>query len=439
MGEDKHRRRGGVHDVIGVGFGPSNLALAVAMEEDDGAGRHVDRLFLEARRAPAWHPGMLIDDCHVQITVLKDLVTLRNPQSRFSFLCYLKEKGRLFKFLNLRDLYPTRAEFSDYLAWAAAQFQDVVRYGREVVSITPEPGEARGRVDLLRVTARDCASGEHEEHLTRNLVLAVGGSPEVPQGIELRPGGRVFHAQELVQRLARDYSDRDGRHRFVVVGAGQSAAEIFHHLITTYRRADVTATIRRIAYKPLDDSDFINEIFFPEMVDFLYDLPEHKRRYVLDQCKDVNYAVIDPPLIRKIYRALYEQEVAGEVRARVRPFLELRRVSETPQSVVAEFFDLLREEVVRIEADALILGTGYAWRKEHPLLAQIAPYLVTGSDGRYRVLRDYRLASEPGFAPKVFVPGFAEESHGAAEPVMSLLPIRAGDILRSLLGAAQAT
>lgn len=37
---------------------------------------------------------MLIDDATMQVSFLKDLVTLRNPASEFSFLCYLQSKGR---------------------------------------------------------------------------------------------------------------------------------------------------------------------------------------------------------------------------------------------------------------------------------------------------------------------------------------------------------
>ena len=73
----------------------------------------------------------------------------------------------------------------------------------------------------------------------------------------------------------------------------------------------MTGAIRRFAYKPVDDSDFTNEVFFPGMVDVLYGLPEEKRRMVLDHCKDVNYAVVDMALIRRIYKALYQEKVGG--------------------------------------------------------------------------------------------------------------------------------
>lgn len=425
-----------VHDVIGIGFGPANLALAVCLEEEaEEGGRDLSRLFLETKPRAVWHPGMLLEDSLIQISVLKDLATVRNPRSRFTFLNYLKSRGRLFEFLNLRDLFPTRIEFNDYLGWVAGELRERVRYGKQVLAVEPVPFQDGSGVELLRVVARDVASGAREEYLTRNLVVATGGVPRLPEGIELVPGGRAFHAHEFMLRVKRDFPDRDGRHRFVVVGSGQSAAELFCYLLQRYPEADVTATIRRFSYKPVDDSDFTNEIFFPQMVDMLYDLPADKRRLVLGDCRDVNYAVVDLALIRRIYRCLYQEKVEGKHRARIRPFLELLRVEEREGEIAADFQDLLRDRRVTLTADALVVATGYTWSRRHPLLTPLAPHLQLDGAGTYRIERDYRIAADPGFAPRVFLQGFSEDVHGASETVLSLLPIRAGEILRSLLAA----
>jgi L-ornithine N5-monooxygenase len=432
--ELRQQEREVVFDVLGIGFGPANLALAAALEEEAEAsgGRDLRRIFLERKQKPVWHPGMLIEDSLIQISVLKDLVTVRNPQSRFTFLNYLKVKGRLFEFLNLRDLFPTRIEFNDYLCWAAGELGSQVRFGREVVSVAPAVREDR-EIELLRVVARDVTTGEFEEYLTRNLVLATGGVPCFPEGIQPVPGGRAFHSSESMLRLDRDFPDKDAPYRFIVVGSGQSAAELFHHLITRYRNADVTATIRRYAYKPVDDSHFTNEIFFPQMVDLLYTLPEGKRRMVQDDCKDVNYAVVDTPLIRQIYRCLYQEKVLGRNRARILPYLHLEELAETEGVVIARFRDLLKDQDVFLEADGLILCTGYRWPKEHPLLDGLSGYIQKDGSNEYKVERDYRLTTTSTFAPGVFLQGFAEGTHGASETVLSLVAIRAGDIMKSLL------
>ena len=112
-----------VHDVLGIGFGPSNLALALAIEEHN-AGRPagapaIDALFLEQQDRFGWHRGMLLDDATMQVSFLKDLVTMRNPTSAYSFVAYLHERGRLVDFMNHKTLFPLRIEFHDYLEWAA--------------------------------------------------------------------------------------------------------------------------------------------------------------------------------------------------------------------------------------------------------------------------------------------------------------------------------
>ena len=422
-----------IYDVIGVGFGPANLALAVALEEAAEApdGGDLRRVFLESKPVPCWHPGMLLEDSLIQISVLKDLATIRNPQSRYTFLNYLKVKGRLFEFLNLRDLFPTRIEFNDYLRWVAGELEQRVRYGREVLAV--EPVEGDGEVRLLRVTCRDVATGETQELLARNVVLATGGSPCLPEGIRLQPDGRAFHSCDSMLRLQRDFPDKSAAYRFIVVGSGQSGAELFNYLMTHYPNADVTAAIRRFSYKPVDDSDFTNEIFFPQMVDYLYELPEEKRRMVLEQCRDVNYAVVDLALIRRIYKCLYQEKVLGRDRARIRTFLKLEEILETGDAVIARFRDLMHDETVTLEADGMVLCTGYTWRKEHPLLDRLAPWLGQAGEGGYKVGRDYRVAADPALEAGVFLQGFAEGTHGASETVLSLLPIRAGDIVKSLL------
>ena len=424
-----------VYDVIGVGFGPANLSLAVAMQEEAErpGGVDLDRLFLDARPAHCWHPDMLLENSLIQITVLKDLVLPVNPRSRFTFLNYLKDQGRLFEFLNLRDLFPSRVEFNDYLCWVAAQLSDHARYDRRVRSIRPV-GHG-GEVDLVEVVVVHGATGEEERYLARNVVVATGGRPWVPPeiGVSVEGSDRVFHSHEFMTRIERGFPDRSAPHRFAVVGSGQSGAEIFYCLFNRYPQAEVTATLRGFGYKPADESDFVNEVFLPEMVDFFYDLPAERRRDVVDSFRDVNYSVVDHPLIRKIYRALYDERVAGKERARVMRYKELLHVEERDGEVVLRLRDRIDDQDRELRCDGLVLCTGYRWDNRHPLLDELAPWLGTDGKGDYRVLRDYSLEGRPGFAPGVYFQGYCEETHGISETVLSLLPVRAQDILRSLL------
>ncbi len=436
-----------IYDLVGVGFGPANLSLAVALEEEAerSGGADLDRLFLEARTSPCWHPGMLIEDSMLQITVLKDLVTVRNPCSRFTFLNYLKEKDRLFEFLNLRDLFPTRIEFNDYLTWATEKLSDRVRFGRRVRSIEPIEEGADGSVRLVRVTAERVGgpeAGSIETLLARNVVVATGPTKWLPAGVELprdEPmADRVFHAYDFMHRMDRGFPDRQGSPRLLVIGSGQSGAELFFTLLRRYPNADITAAVRRFGYKPVDESDYTNEVFFPSMIDFFYDLPDDRRQRVVDSFRDVNYAVVDHPLIRKIYRALYDERVAGKDRARLLRYVELEAIETEGETVHARFRHLIEDRPVELELDGVVVATGFRWDKEHPLLDGLSHCFATGADG-YKVRRDYRLEGQPGFEAGVYLQGYLEATHGISETVLSLLPMRAQDIVDSLVAACAAT
>ncbi|NJL28008.1 MAG: lysine N(6)-hydroxylase/L-ornithine N(5)-oxygenase family protein [Thermoanaerobaculia bacterium] len=420
-------------DVVGIGFGPANLALAIANEEAPENER-LDAVFLDAKPGFVWHPGMLNEGSMLQITVLKDLVLIENPCSTFTFLNYLKTKGRLYDFLNLRDLFPTRIEFNDYLGWAAERLAHTVRWGRRVQAVLPE-GDPTAP-ELLRVVAHNAATGETEEYLTRHLVLAAGGEPWVPEGVSLRPDGRVIHPFEFKQRIAA-FGDRDAPYKFIVTGGGQSGGELFEYLIDRYPNADVTATVRNFSYKPVDESDFTNRVFFPEWVDHYYGLPEPTRNAFLDELRDLNYAAIDHPLIKRIYRKLYDQKVLGKERARFLPFLDLERVEEGADGVTVTYRHVQHGHRVTLEADALVLCTGFVWRKEHRLIEGLAPWFERDRQGGYQVRRDYAIASAPGFKPNVYLQGYCEQTHGISETVLSLIPVRAREIQRSILAALE--
>lgn len=65
-------------DVIGIGIGPFNLSLAALIEPTP-----LRALFLEKRDALVWHPGLALPNSRLQVSPLKDCVTLVDPTSPF--------------------------------------------------------------------------------------------------------------------------------------------------------------------------------------------------------------------------------------------------------------------------------------------------------------------------------------------------------------------
>ncbi|WP_328898894.1 lysine N(6)-hydroxylase/L-ornithine N(5)-oxygenase family protein [Streptomyces sp. NBC_00441] len=417
-----------VHDLIGIGFGPSNVAMAIAISEHNarsGTREAVTAQFFEQQPAFGWHRGMLIDDATMQVSFLKDLVTLRNPSSEFSFLCYLKSKGRLIDFINHKNLFPLRVEFHDYFEWAAAQVDDLVSYDHEVVGVTQVVED--GVVEYLDVTVR---SGEGlTVHRARNLVIGTGLRPLVPEGIER--GDHVWHNSELLTRVGE--LDGTSPSRFVVVGAGQSAAENVAYLHRRFPGAEICAVFSRYGYSPADDSSFANKIFDPDAVDEFYAAPENVKRRLMDYHGNTNYSVVDIDLIDDLYRQMYQEKVLGTERLRFLNVSRLTAAEETPDTVRATVTSLVTGEETVLDADVVVFATGYSPADPLGLLGEAAEYCLRDEEGRVRVERDYRIATDPALNCGIYLQGGTEHTHGITSALLSNTAIRVGEILDSLL------
>ncbi|MFK0098083.1 MULTISPECIES: lysine N(6)-hydroxylase/L-ornithine N(5)-oxygenase family protein [unclassified Streptomyces] len=417
-----------VHDLIGIGFGPSNVAMAIAISEHNarsGTREAVTAQFFEQQPAFGWHRGMLIDDATMQVSFLKDLVTLRNPSSEFSFLCYLKSKGRLIDFINHKNLFPLRVEFHDYFEWAAAQVDDLVSYDHEVVGVTQVVED--GVVEYLDVTVR---SGEGlTVHRARNLVIGTGLRPLVPEGIER--GDRVWHNSELLTRVGE--LDGTSPSRFVVVGAGQSAAENVAYLHRRFPEAEICAVFSRYGYSPADDSSFANKIFDPDAVDEFYAAPENVKRRLMDYHGNTNYSVVDIDLIDDLYRQMYQEKVLGTERLRFLNVSRLTAAEETPDTVRATVKSLVTGEETVLDADVVVFATGYSPADPLGLLGEAAEYCLRDEEGRVRVERDYRIATDAALNCGIYLQGGTEHTHGITSALLSNTAIRVGEILDSLL------
>ena len=412
-----------VLDLVGVGFGPSNLALALALSEAGGAA---DALFLERQPAFGWHTGMLLDDATMQVSFLKDLVTMRDPTSPHSFLCYLQDRGRLTAFINHKSLFPLRTEFHDYLEWCAERVDHLVRYGTEVLDIRPVTG-ADGTVDLLDVVV--CRDGVEEVYRTRNVVIAVGLQPQLPD--DVKGSDRVWHTSELLHRLPE--MEAATPRTFTVVGAGQSAAEAVGYLHGRFPDVQVRAVFGRYGYSPADDSPFANQIFDPEAVDDYYGAPAHVRRRLLDYHRNTNYSVVDLDLIQDLYARSYREQVQGlEPRLVFMNTSRIAALSEVDDIVRVTVEDLTNGELTEFESDAVVFGTGYRSADPLALLGSLADQLKMDDAARPRLDRDYRIATSDHVRAGIYLQGPTEHSHGLSSTLLSVTAVRAGEILAAV-------
>lgn len=425
-----------VYDVVGVGFGPSNLGLAIALDEHNATAAPEDRVtarFVERQESFGWHRGMLLEDATMQVSYLKDLVTLRNPTSLFSFLAYLHDRDRLVDFINYGSSFPTRREFHDYLEWAAAGFDDRVEYGAEVVEIVPVRGG--DVVEHLEVVVR--RTDDRTVRLrARNVALATGLTAALPRGITA--GRRVWHNRDLLFR-AEEFKDAAPK-RFAVVGAGQSAAETVDYLHRTFADAQVHAVFARYGYSPADDSSFANRIFDPGAVDDFYTAPDGVKEMILGYHANTNYSVVDPELIDGLYRRHYHEKVAGEERlvfCNVSRVADVVDVGDRVELAVESLIDGSREVIT---VDVVVYATGYRCDDPVWLLGGGLPEACNrDAGGRLDVRRDYRvgtteLADGTPVTAGIYVQGPTEHTHGISSTLLSNVAVRSGEIASSITG-----
>jgi L-ornithine N5-oxygenase len=412
----------GAVDILGIGFGPANLSLAIAIEEANARRpleRRITARFVEAQPAFGWHDGMLLPGTTMQISFLKDLVSQRNPISSYTFLNYLHERGRLPDFINLKSFFPTRREFHDYLTWAAARVTLPVCFGTTATAINQAGG-------CFQVGSRTADGAPPRTITARNVVLGTGIRSVLPAGVSAGP--RVFHNHQLLPSLA---ALGPRRHRaFLVVGAGQSAAEVAAYLHDTFPESEVHASIRRFGYTPSDDSPYANRIFDPASVDEFYTAPAELKQRLLDYHGPTNYSAVDTDLINDLYRREYDETVRGARRLVVHRVTEVEELQEGPDDVTVVLRDLGDRGATTLEVDAVVFATGFRAHDVRDLLGPTIEHRDAFEAGLPIVERDYRLrlAAAPG---GIFLNGGVEHSHGLTSSLLSNVAIRAEEIMRA--------
>jgi amino acid adenylation domain-containing protein len=420
-------------DFIGVGFGPSNLALAVAAHELDP---NATGLFFERKAAFDWHPGLLFDSSRMQISFLKDLATLRNPASAFSFLQYTKAKGRLERFVNLSQFHPTRWEYRDYLRWVADAFADRVRYNMIVCRVTPVRSSADADYDVFEVEVRHAETAETHTYLTRNVVYAAGGTPRYldvdGRKCDASTHTNVIHSGDYLHRFPQRFAASSEPRCFGVIGDGQSAGEIVLNLLQRYPNAQVHSFIGGYALRPVDRSPFVNEAFsFTEMEAF-HDASDEKRNLLRQELRSTNYGVVAPELIDQIYEADYLDEIKGARRLSLHRFAHVTSIATDANEIVVTHTERGSGHSTVTRLDGLVLATGYERKLDPEIFAAVLPLVQWTPSGALSLSKNYRVRTQSQICAGLYVQGYGESSHGLADTLLSLLPFRSRDIFEDL-------
>lgn len=375
------------HDVIGIGVGPFNLGLAcLAHPLQD-----LDSVFLERKGQFDWHGGTLLETATLQTPFLCDLVTLADPTSPFSFLNYLKQTGRIYAFyatlLDTDDFFVLRNEFNAYFRWAVAQLDTIV-FNREVENVTHDPSTG-----LYRVSVRNTKMGLSKDLFARRLVLGSGMIPAIPGPCEAHRD-RLIHTADYMSRRDEIRSKKS----ITVIGSGQSAAEVYHDLLTDidrhgYRLDWYTRSPRLV---PRELTKLTLQVTTPDYADYFFSLPRDRREALVRSMQAI-FKGINPTLINDIFDLRYRKVMVGDIDATLMSNTEIEAVE--PQGEDGPIRLTLRQleegRSFTTQSEAVILGTGYRFRPPD-FLEGIRDRINWAEGGRFKVARNCSIDREGG-------------------------------------------
>ncbi|HET8662504.1 MAG TPA: SidA/IucD/PvdA family monooxygenase [Micromonosporaceae bacterium] len=414
------------HDAVGIGFGPANLALAIALEEEPAG---VDIHFIEAQPDPVWQGGMLLDRSDIQNHPCRDLVTLRNPRSRYTFINYLFEQDRLVEHLNLPMEFPLRKEYAGYIRWATGHFAHLV-----------DLGVAAGRVALAGPPDRPV----YEVHTSdgrcltaRALVLGCGRTPLVPAPFDAVRSPRVVHLTrylDTVRQLPRPPGS------VAVVGGSQSAVELVLDLSRRFPDARVVNYLRAPGPRLKDTSPFSEEAFFPSFTDYYFNASRAGKNTLDALLRPTNYSTTDGDVLKELYISIYEQRLDGHQRVFVAGNRVVDSATAHEHGVELAVRELHTGVVTHDLVDLVVLATGFRdlgpgphQEPYPPLLHEVVDRFRFDDDGYLVVNADYSLAPHDARTPPLFLNGLCESTHGLGDAgSFSLLSVRAATIHHSL-------
>ncbi len=419
---------------VGVGLGPSNLALATAIEERNLKIKdNFDCLFLESNRNFQWHPGMLIPGMQLQVPFFRDLATVRNPQSPFTFLNYLKSKNRLDQFINLRTFYPSRVEYHDYLTWVCERLSHITKFGCKVKSISPVWEENHRIIKKLKINYVDKKHKNTKSCIAENVIISVGGEPYFPPCVNDFEDDRIVHTSSLLKKIPNRFVQSFENYHFIVIGSGQSAGEAAYYLLKQYPNARVSLCFRNYSLHAIDNSPFVNLVYHQSAVDSFYKLSNPLKIKALHDLRTSNYSVVDLNLLNDLFKEQYLDLFQGKERLKICPGLNLENIMLTNSIVQVDFKDIYNESTETMKGDAVILATGYVQDNYSKLLDELNEHLKKNDDGEYLVSKNYQIQKEKSMHANVYLQGYCESTHGPSDSTLAIMSTRAELILEAIL------
>lgn len=417
------KRNEEMYDVIGIGIGPFNLGMAALLEDVD----EIKAQFFDETPGFNWHPGMLIEGADLQVPFLADLVTFADPTSRFSFLNYLHSNNRLYQFYFFNRFDIPRREYNDYAQWVVTQLTNC-SFGKKVIDVIDHHEQQQ---PYYEVVVEDRDTNENERYYTNHVVLGTGSSPLIPKGFAGFPNKDILHTSHYQYEL-------DGikqAERIMVIGSGQSAAEVFLDLLQQTNQFDqhLYWVTRSPSFFQLESGKLGQEVFSPDYLDFYHSLPYKKRIEEIPNLQHLRQGVEEKTL-HEIYDLLYHKSINGlEAGVTILSSTNVEKIDKKAAnySVTCEHWQL--EKQYNIDVNKVILATGY--KPNIPdWFNKFNDQIEWEDDNHYKVSEDYRIVFNEPRDHCFFTVTNIEHSHGAGATNLGLAVQRNVTMINQIAG-----
>jgi lysine N6-hydroxylase len=398
-------------DFCGIGIGPFNLGLAAL----SSGIPNLNAIFFDRKPCFNWHEGMLIDWTRLQVPFYADLVTLADPCNRYSFLNFLKSQNRLFQFAISEEHYVLRQEYNQYCKWVAQQLQNLYFNSCVVTYDTKSNSFEINMANRTKVHAK-------------KLVLGVGTQPYIPV---LKPSysSNIFHSSDYL----KNKENLNHCSSCIIIGSGQSAAEIFYDLLSTWHTADKKLHwyTRSSRFYAMDTSSFSCEHSTPDYIRYFYQLPNEKKKNIfLNQ--QLLYKGINEDLIKQIYNLLYLKMIKEEHHLiNLQTHCAFKNLIQLPGKIFeARLASTETDALFSETAETVIFSTGYTYTIPD-FINPVKHMINFTEDDLYCANRQYAIDRSGN---KIFVQNAEIHTHGFNAPDLSLGPYRNAIILNTITG-----
>lgn len=409
-----------IYDFIGIGIGPFNLGLASLAKPV----KNLNALFFDKAPEFNWHPGMMLDTATLQVPFMADLVTMADPCSPFSFLNYLKQNNRIYKFYIREDFFLLRKEYNLYCRWVVSLLPECL-FNHLVHTISYQQEQKHYVVQYKNLV-------NDEEHIikTKRVVLGTGTKPYVPPFAESKQLASVYHTSRYLKIKKQLLQQKS----ITLIGSGQSAAEVFYDLLQEIDYAggqQLNWFTRADRMAPLEYSSLTLELTSPEYVDHFYALPPDKKNTILS-AQNYLYKGINMDLIKQIYDFLYQKSLDyPKLPVNIHTCSALTAISETTSGTMQLRFHHTQQNLgFDFETNAVVLATGYKYQLPECLYG-IKERIKWDDEGRLDVNRNYSVDVN---ASEVFVQNAELHTHGFVTPDLGMGAYRNAIILNEIAG-----